>query len=134
MINIPDTPTESSIEIPTPLLLIGSCLIAVGIIIATYVASQVLQVYQAVDSNSFINYLVQTLSGSELVSVSGQAITLGEGSALTTAITLFALLAWTGISLSISLIKSGAHIVSPAYRAELLKLKLRLNQIANKTD
>ncbi len=120
-------------EVPRPLLLIGSALIVSGIIISIYVVLQVLQVYQDTNSNPFVANLVRELSGAELVKFSGQSILLGEASATTSSIALFAMLAWISFSLGISLIKAGAQIVSPVFRNELATLKQKLNELSQKS-
>lgn len=122
------------VDVPKPLLLLGTSLIVSGVVITFYVASQVLHVYQSMDSNVFILKLKQSLANTELLVISGQSIVMGEASATTSAIALFALLAWIGISLGISLIRSGATIVSPVFKTELATLKLKMNTLTDKLE
>ena len=121
------------VEVPKPLILLGNALVISGLVITFYVASQVLQVYQAIDANPFVSHIKQLMSGSTLVEISGQSIVMGEASATTSAIALFAVLAWIGISLGASLIKAGANIVSPMFRTELATLKLKINRLTKQS-
>jgi hypothetical protein len=135
MIKQPST-QDIIVEVPRPVVLLGSVLIISGIIVTLYVASQVFQVYQehAIDNNPFVSHIMQLISGSTFVEFGGQAIVVGEAFALSSAVGILVVFAWLGISLGISLIKAGAHIVSPAYRTELASLKLKVNRLSQKAN
>ena len=122
------------VDVPRPLLLLGASLIVTGLIIVFYTASQILQVYQATDSNIFISNMRNMLSGEVLIKIRDESITIGEAVATTSAIALFSILAWVGIALGGGLIRSGANIISPVFRTELAALKLKLNSLLNKSN
>ncbi len=125
---------DIAVEVPKPLIMLGSGLLISGILVTFYVAAQILQVYQSTDSNLFIRHIQQLLSNKELIVIEGQSIVIGEASATTSAIALFAMLALIGINIGIGLIKAGANIVSPVFRTELATLKLRVTSLARKID
>jgi hypothetical protein len=125
---------DVTVEVPRPLIMLGSALIISGLMITCYIAAQVLQIYHSTNLNPFVLHIQQLLSNKELITVDGQAIIIGEASAITSAIALFAVLAWVGISIGIGLIRAGANIVSPVFRTELATLKLRLTELTKRIN
>ena len=95
-----------------PLLVwLGVALLAAGVFVALFVASEVLGVYRDPDSNKFILYLNDRLLNSELF-VADSPVVIGDGGAIITAFMLFGLIAWIGAGIAFSCTRVGYELSS----------------------
>ena len=95
-----------------PLLVwLGVALLAAGVFVALFVASEVLGVYRDPDSNKFVRYLNDRLLNSELF-VADSPVVIGDGGATITAFVLFGLIAWVGAGIAFSFIRAGYELSS----------------------
>ena len=76
------------------LVWLGVVLLAAGVFVVLFVASEVLAVYRHPESHQFITYLSDRLLNSELF-IADETVVIGDGGATITAFGLFGLLAWS---------------------------------------
>lgn len=128
---IPNKETEPVYLPPKPILYLGIGLIAVGMIVALYIAGQVLALYTDVESNTFVAYLIRQLTGSALLADGNHNITIGQGGATLAAVVSFVIIAWAGAVIAFSLIRAGSQLISPVIQMQLAGIKLKLSQLRN---
>ena len=111
-----------------PLLVwLGVALLAAGVIVVLFIASEVLAVYRDPDSNGFINYLNGRLLNSELF-VADSPVVSGDGGATITASVLFCLIAWVGAGIAFSFIRVGYELSSGSLGLNLIAARTKMKE------
>ena len=113
-----------------PLLVwLGVALLVAGVLVALFVAAEVLAVYRYPDSNQFITYLNDRLVNSELF-LAGAAVVIGDGGATITAFVLFSLIAWIGAGIAFSFVRAGHQLSSGYIALKVTAAKARMEDNA----
>ena len=111
-----------------PLLVwLGVALLAAGVFVALFVASEVLGVYQDPDSNEFIRYLTDRLLNSEPF-VADSPVVIGDGGATITAFVLSGLIAWIGAGIGFSFIRVGYELSSGYLGLKLTAARTKIKE------
>lgn len=116
-----DGPKNSSRDGPL-LEWLGVLLLFVGVGLAVFVLREIYDVYQAPESNQFIDYITGRLDGEDLVTMD-EATTIGKGGATIAAFVILGFLASIGVTIALSFVRIGYDLSTHRIQSALAKLK-----------
>jgi hypothetical protein len=107
-------------------------LIVAGLIVLVFVLTEVYSAYTNITSNQFISNLTALLNEQSLLRLAdGSHFAIEQGAAQIGAIILFIMFASLGGSLGLGLVKAGVHVLSPQFDEQFVRLKQRIDNVAN---
>ena len=123
---------EPMVKVPPQVALLGWTMILGGVIIAIYVVMELFSTYRDLDGNSFVGQLTERFTDTTVMTFGELPLSLTEQGATIMAYFVFIPLALLGIHIAAALIRSGAHVLSPAFPYQISRLKQRLDRLSEK--